>query len=60
MFTSQLKLCDEKKNVTNVDASGMFLQQQCKEQKFIKYYELITCFLVDEKTNDIINEKSID
>ena len=61
-ITSQLKLCGEKvtkrdmleKTFTTFHAFNMLLQQQYREQKFTKYYELISCFLVAEKNNELL------
>ena len=35
----------------------MLLQQQYRERRFIKYSELITCFLVAEQNNELLLKK---
>ena len=61
-ISSQLKLCGE--NITNEDmlektfttfhASTVLLQQQYRERRFTKYYELIACLPVAEKNNELL------
>ena len=59
-ISSQLKLCGEKvtkedtleKTFTTFHASNVLLQQQYRERKFKKYYELISCLLVVEQNNE--------
>ena len=53
-INSQLKLCGEKiteedmleKTFTMFHASNVLLQQQYREPKFTKYFELISCLLI--------------
>ena len=67
-ITSQLKLCGEnitdedmlEKTFTTFHASNVLLQQQYRECRFTKYYELIACLLVAKKNNELLlqNHKS--
>ncbi|KAL4606989.1 hypothetical protein ACB092_09G143100 [Castanea dentata] len=59
---SLLKLCGGKitdedmleKTFTTFHALNMLLQQQYRERKFTKYYELISCLLVVERNNELL------
>ena len=61
-ISSQLKLCGEKvsdedmfeKTYTIFHASNMLLQQQYRERRFTKYFELIACLLVVEQNNELL------
>ena len=61
-ISSQLKLCGEKitkedmleKTFTTFHASNVLLQQQYRERKFTKYFELISCLLVVEQNNELL------
>ncbi|XP_075645728.1 uncharacterized protein LOC142616852 [Castanea sativa] len=61
-ITSKLKLCGEKvteedmleKTFITFHASNTILQQQYRERKFQKYYELISCLLVAAKNNELL------
>ena len=48
------------KKFTTFHASNVLLQQQYREHRFKKYYELISCLLVVEKNNELsmINHQS--
>ena len=64
-ISSQLKLCGEKitdedmleKTYTTFHTSNVFLQQQYRERRFTKYYELIACLLVAEQNNELLLKK---
>ena len=43
-----------KKPYATLYASNMFLQQQCREWKFMKYSKLIACLLVAKKNNELL------
>ena len=61
-ISSQLKPCGEKvieedmleKTFTTFHASNVLLQQQYRERRFKKYYELISCLLVIEQNNELL------
>ena len=61
-ISSKLQLCGEKiteldmleKTYTAFHASNVLLQQQYRERRFEKYYELISCLLVDEQNNELL------
>ena len=61
-ISSQLKLCGEnvsyedmfEKTYTTFHTSNMLLQQQYRERRFTKYYELIACFLVAKQNNELL------
>ena len=61
-ISSQLKLCGEKitdedmleKTYTTFHASNVLLQQQYRERRFTKYYELIACLLVGEQNDELL------
>ena len=42
------------KTYTTFHASNMLMQQQYRERRFTKYYELITCPLVAKPTNELL------
>ena len=56
-ISSKLQLCGEKitesdmleKTYSTFHASNVLLQQQYRERRFAKYYELISCLLVAEQ-----------
>ena len=50
---SLMRIC-LKKSFTTFHASNMLLQQQYRERRFTKYYELIACLLVAEKNNELL------
>ena len=58
----QLKLCEEKiieedmleKTFTTFHAFNVLQQQQYQENRFTKYYELISCLLVFEQNNELL------
>ena len=50
---SLMRICS-KKSFTTFHASNMLLQQQYRERRFTKYYELIACLLVAEKNNELL------
>ena len=69
-ISSKLQLCGEKitesdmleKTYSTFQASNVLLQQQYRERRFAKYYELISCLLVAEQNiyqsrGDHINTK---
>ena len=69
-ISSKLQLCGEKitesdmleKTYSTFQASNVLLQQQYRERRFAKYYELILCLLVAEQNiyqsrGDHINTK---
>ena len=61
-ISSKLQLCGEK--ITESDmlentystfhASKVLLQQQYRERRFTKYFELISCLLVTEQNNELL------
>ena len=61
-ISSKLQLCGEK--ITELDmlektysifhVSNVLLQQQYRERRFAKYYELISCLLVTEQNNELL------
>ena len=61
-INSQLKLCGEKvieedmlkKTFTTFHASNVLQQQQYRERRFKKYFELISCLLVAEQDNELL------
>ncbi|XP_021735734.1 uncharacterized protein LOC110702338 [Chenopodium quinoa] len=61
-ITSQLKLCGEKitdaemleKTYSTFNANNVVLQTQYSEKGFTKYFELISCLLVDEHNNELL------
>ena len=61
-INSQLKLCGEKvieedmleKTCTTFHASNVLLQQQYRERRFKKYYELISCLLMAKQNNELL------
>ncbi|PIM97046.1 hypothetical protein CDL12_30491 [Handroanthus impetiginosus] len=61
-ITSQLMLCGQnisdkdilEKTFSTFHASNLLLQQQYREKKFKKYYELISCLLVAEQNNELL------
>ena len=53
------KITDEdmlEKTFTTFHASNMLLLQQYRECKFTKYFELISCLLVDEQNNELLQK----
>ena len=42
------------KKYTTFHASNMLLQQQYRERRFTKYFELIACLLVVEQNNELV------
>ena len=50
---SLMRICS-KKTFTTFHASNMLLQQQYRERRFTKYYELIACLLLAEKKNELL------
>ena len=42
------------KTYTTFHTSNMLLQQQYREHRFTKYYELIACLLVAEHNNELL------
>ena len=66
-ISSQLKLCREKitdedmleKTYTTFHTSNVLLQQQYRERRFTKYYELIACLLIAEQNNEVIEKPLI-
>ena len=44
------------KTFTTFHASNVLLQQQYRERRFTKYYELIACLLVAEKNNEFLRQ----
>ena len=42
------------KTFTAFHASNVLLQQQYRERRFTKYYELIACLLVAERNNELL------
>ena len=42
------------KTYTTFHASNVLLQQQYREHRFTKYYELIACFLIAEQNNELL------
>ena len=50
---SLMRICS-KKSFTTFHASNMLMQQQYRERRFTKYYELIACLLVAEKNNELL------
>ena len=42
------------KTFTTFHASNVLLQQQYRERRFTKYFELIACLLVAEKNNELL------
>ena len=42
------------KTYTTFHASNVLLQQQYREHRFTKYYELIVCLLVAEQNNELL------
>ena len=61
-ISSQLKLYGEKvteedmleKMFTTFQASNVFLQQQYRERRFKKYFELLSCLFVAEQNNELL------
>ena len=61
-ISSKLQLCGEKitksdmleKTYSTFHASNVLLQQQYRDRRFEKYYELISCFLVAEQNNELL------
>ena len=61
-ISSKLQLCGEKiieldmleKTYSAFHASNVLLQQQYRERRFEKYYELISCLLVAEQNNELL------
>ena len=51
---SLMRICSKKKTFTTFHASNMLLQQQYRERRFTKYYELIACLLVAKKNNEFL------
>ena len=61
-INSKLQLCGEKiiesdmleKTYSTFHASNVLMQQQYRERRFAKYYELISCLLVGEQNNELL------
>ena len=43
-----------KKTLIIFHASNVLLQQQYRERRFTKYFELISCFLVAKQNNELL------
>ena len=61
-ISSRLKICGEKITEENMlgkkffafHALNVLIQQQYRECRFIKYFELISCLLVAEQNNELL------
>ena len=61
-ITSTLQLCGEtitdndmlEKTFTTFHPQNMILQQQYREKKFNRYFDLISCLLLAEQNNELL------